>query len=215
MKLTVFGATGGTGALFVQRALAAGHGVTAVARDPSRLASRIAIQHDHLRVVRGDVLEPASVESAVSGADAVVSCIGPTAGGNPVTIYSAGMGNMLRAMRAAGVRRLICVSANPLEVGNGDVLLDRVVLKPIVRAIFKASYADLARMEAEVRASGLDWTIMRPPRLTNRPPTGRYRTAYNRSLPRGRFIARGDLAAAMLGLIDDRKAVHAAVTVAY
>jgi hypothetical protein len=55
---------------------------------------------------------------------------------------------------------------------------------------------------------------MRPPRLTNRPPTGRYRTAYNRNLPRGRFIARGDLAAAMLGLIDDRKAVHAAVTVA-
>jgi uncharacterized protein YbjT (DUF2867 family) len=112
------------------------------------------------------------------------------------------------------VHRLVCISANPLEVGNGDVLLDRVVLKPIVRAIFKASYADLARMEAEVRASGLDWTIMRPPRLTNRPPTGRYRTAYNRNLPRGRFIARGDLAAAMLGLIDDRKAVHAAVTVA-
>jgi uncharacterized protein YbjT (DUF2867 family) len=105
--------------------------------------------------------------------------------------------------------------ANPLEVGNGDVLLDRLVLKPIVRAIFAATYADLARMEQEVRASGLDWTIMRPPRLTNRPPTGRYRLAFDRNLPRGRFIGRADLAAAMLRLLDDPKAVHAAVTVAY
>jgi putative NADH-flavin reductase len=113
------------------------------------------------------------------------------------------------------VRRFMCISANPLVVGNGDALLDRLVLKPVVRAIFKESYADLMRMEAEVRRSDLDWTIMRPPRLTDRPPTARYRVAFDRNLPRGRFISRADLAGAMLRLLDDSQSVHAAVTVAY
>jgi putative NADH-flavin reductase len=211
MKLAIFGATGGTGAQLVQQALAAGHDVTAVARNPAQLQ----LSHEHLRVVRGDVRDPASVAEAVSGQDAVVSCIGGTTRQKPVTLYSAGTGNILNAMRAAGVRRFICISANPLEVGNGDVLLDRLVLKPIVRAIFKDSYADLARMEEEVRGSGLDWTIMRPPRLTDRPPTGRYRIAIDRNLPRGRFIGRADLAGAMLQMLDDPKSVHATVTVAY
>ena len=210
MKMVVFGATGGTGALVVQQALAAGHEVTAATRDPGR----VALRHEHLRIVQGDVLDFASTESAIRGQDAVISCIGGTTGGKPVTLYSAGMANILRAMGGTGVRRLVCVSANPLEVGNGDVLLDRLVLKPIVRAIFKASYADLARMEAEVRASGLDWTIMRPPRLTNRPATAHYRIAYGRNLPRGRSIGRAVLAAAMLRLLGDPKALHAWVTVA-
>lgn len=211
MKLAIFGATGGTGAQLMQQALAAGHDVTAVARDPARLH----VHHDHLSILRGDVLDPDAVEEAVRGQDAVVSCIGGTTGDKPVSLYSAGTGNILRAMRANGVRRLICISANPLVVGNGDALLDRLALKPIVRAIFKESYADLARMEAAVRCSDLNWTIMRPPRLTDRPPTGRYRIAYDRNLPRGRFIARADLAGAMLRLLDEPKSVHAAVTVAY
>jgi putative NADH-flavin reductase len=211
VKLAIFGATGGTGTLLVQQALAAGHDVTAVARTPARLELR----HDHLRTLRGDVLDLASVEEAVRGQEAVMSCIGGTTDQKPVTLYSVGTGNLLRAMRAAGVRRFICISANPLEVGNGDVLLDRLVLKPVVRAIFKESYADLTRMEAEVRRSDLDWTIMRPPRLTDRPPTARYRIAFDRNLPRGRFISRADLAGAMLRLLDDSQSVHAAVTVAY
>jgi putative NADH-flavin reductase len=211
MRLTIFGATGGTGTQLVQLALAAGHDVTAVARNPERLQ----LHHDHLRILRGDVLDPASVDEAVRGQDAVVSCIGGTTGQGTVTLYSVGTGNILRAMQVHGVRRFMCISANPLVVGNGDALLDRLVLKPIVRRIFKESYADLARMEEEVRRSGLDWTIMRPPRLTDRSPTGRYRIAVDRNLPRGRFIGRGDLAGAMLRSLDDPKSVHAAVTVAY
>lgn len=211
MKLTVFGATGGTGAYVVRMALDAGHDVAAIARDPAR----VDIRHDHLRIVRGDVRDYASVGQAVAGQDAVISCIGSTRGQKPVTIYSTGTDNILRAMRAHGVQRFLCISANPLVVGNGDLLLDRVVLKPIVRQIFKESYADLRRMEAEVHRSGLDWTIMRPPRLLNRPPTGRYRVAYDRNLPAGRSIARADLAGALLRMLDDSKAIHAAVTVAY
>ncbi|MGZ3673038.1 MAG: NAD(P)-dependent oxidoreductase, partial [Ktedonobacterales bacterium] len=146
MKLTVFGATGGTGAYVVRMALEAGHLVTAVARNPER----VDIRHENLRVLRGDVLDFASVDQAVSGQDAVISCIGSTRGQKPVTTYSAGTDNILRAMQAHGVKRFLCISANPLVVGNGDLLLDRIVLKPIVRQIFKESYADLRRMEAEV-----------------------------------------------------------------
>jgi putative NADH-flavin reductase len=211
MKITIFGATGGTGGRLLQLALAAGHDVTAVARDPAR----VAIQHDHLRVLRGDALDAATVEQAVAGEDAVISCLGATAREKPVTLYSASADTMLHAMQASGVRRFVCISANPLVVGAGDLLLDRLVLKPIVRRIFRESYADLTRMEAEVRRSGLDWTIARPPRLTNRPPTGHYRIAYDRNLPRGRFISREDLADALLRLLDDPKSIHTAVSVAY
>jgi putative NADH-flavin reductase len=211
MKIAVFGATGRTGAQLVQQALAAGHNVTAVARNPVQLS----LHHDHLSVLRGDVLDPSTVQEAVLEQDAVVSCIGGTTGQKPVTLYSVGTGNILHAMQVHGVRRFMCISANPLVVGNGDALLDRLVLKPIVRQIFKESYADLARMEEEVRRSDLDWTIVRPPRLTDRPATGHYRIAVDRNLPRGRFIGRADLAGAMLRLLDDLKSAHTAVTVAY
>lgn len=211
MRLTIFGATGGTGAQLVRLALAAGHDVTAVARNPSQ----VGVQDDRLRVLRGDVLDPASVEAAIREQNVVISCIGGTSDQHPVTLYSAGTDNLLSAMRVAGVRRLECISANPLDVGNGDVLLDRLVLKPIVRVIFKESYADLARMEAKVRASDVDWTIMRPPRLINRSATGDYRIAFDRNLPRGRFIGRADLAAAMLQMLDNPQSIRASVTVAY
>lgn len=211
MKLTIFGATGGTGAQLVRQALDAGHTVTAVARNPAR----ITLRHDRLDILRGDVLDPTSVEEAVFAQDAVISCIGSTSRERPVTIYSAGMRNILRAMRADGVQRLLCISANPLVIDDGDALLDRLVLKPIVRAIFKAPYADLARMEEEVRDSGFQWTILRPPRLTDQPHTGRYRIAFNRNLPRGRFISRADLADAILKRLDDPTSCRTAVTVAY
>lgn len=211
MKLVVFGASGGTGAHLVRLALDAGHQVTAVVRDPSRMELR----HERLRVLRGDVLDGAAVDNAVSGQDAVISCLGNTSGERPVTIYSAGVDNILRAMRAHGVKRFLCISANPLVLGAGDLPLDQFVLKPIIRQIFKAPYADLMRMEAEIRRSDVVWTILRPPRLLNRPPTGQYRVAYDRNLPRGRAIGRADLAAALLRMLEDPKARGAAVTVAY
>jgi putative NADH-flavin reductase len=211
MRLTIFGATGGTGTFVAQQALVAGHDVTAVARTPAQFT----LQHERLRVVRGDVRDAAAVEAAVHGQDAIVSCIGSTMREQPVTIYSAGMRNILDAMQEGGVQRLLCISANPLLIGDGDLLFDRLALKPIVRAIFKAPYADMARMEDEVRSSGLVWTILRPPRLTNRPLTGHYRMAINHNLPRGRFISRADLADAIVKSLDDPKAVRAWLTVAY
>jgi len=106
MKLLVFGATGGTGRELVKQALAQGHQVTAYARNPDKFGD---ITHAGLQVVRGDVLDPAAVEKAVSGHDAVLSAIG--AGAGRTTLREEGTRNIVRAMQKAGVCRLICQSS--------------------------------------------------------------------------------------------------------
>jgi putative NADH-flavin reductase len=211
MHITIFGASGGTGRQLVQQALAAGHQVTAVARMPARIDS----QHERLRVVRGDVLEPASIAPAVAGADAVVSAIGPVRG-EPTGVQSAGTRNILQAMRDAGIQRLVVVSAAPVNGDDqGTTLPYRRLVKPLLWALFRHAYTDMARMEEEVRNSGVDWTIMRPPRLTDKRRTGRYRLAVNGNLRRGYTISRADLADAILRVLGDPDAVKATIGIAY
>jgi putative NADH-flavin reductase len=125
------------------------------------------------------------------------------------------MRNIIQAMRATGVRRLVAVSAAPLSSDDGDTLPSRLLLKPLLWALFRPVYADMAAMEDEIRQSGLDWTIVCPPRLTDKPPTGRYRTAINRSVRGGYTISRSDLAAAILKLLDDPTSVRATIGIGY
>jgi putative NADH-flavin reductase len=211
LNLLVIGATRHTGNLVMRQALAAGHSVTALARDPAR----IDIKHERLRVVRGDVLDPATLGQAVAGCDVVVSTLGVTSAYRaPTTLYSEGMRNVIKAMRDAGVRRLIAVTAAPLSNDKDDTLPSRVLNK-MMWTFIKEVYSDMARMEDVIRSSGLDWTIVRPPRLTEKPPTGHYRTAVNRSVRGGFTIARADLAGAILKMLDDPESVHAAIGIAY
>lgn len=218
MHLAIFGGTGGTGAALIQAALAARHTVTAPARDPAR----IGISHERLRTVRADVLEPAALPGVVGSADAVVSALGTRPGRQPTTVYSVGVANILAAMRGAGLRRFIGISALPVTPRAEVSVLERRVVYPILYRFFGEGYADMARMEQLLRSghgdggSGdMDWTVVRPPMLTDGPATGRYRTAVNRHLPRARKISRADLAAEMLRLLDDPHALRATVAVAY
>jgi len=211
MKILIIGATRGTGKQMVLQALAVGHTVTALARDPGR----VDIQHERLSVVRGDVMDPDTLAPAISGCDAVVSSLGPTSAyRKPTTLYSEGMRNVIQAMRAAGTRRLIAVTAAPLNRDKDDTLLSRVLNK-VLWTMIKEVYSDMARMEAIIRSSDLDWTIVRPPRLIEKPPTGRYRTTLNGSVRSGYSIARADLAGAMLKMLDDPAAFRAAIGIAY
>jgi putative NADH-flavin reductase len=119
-------------------------------------------------------------------------------------------------MRKAGVGRLLLVSAAGLVADKGDGLLMRYVGKPLIlQRLLKNGFADMRRSEEEVRAGDLEWTIFRPPRLTDKAPTGRYRTAFDISLRHGRTVARADVAACMLGMIADHSAVRRHVSVAY
>jgi putative NADH-flavin reductase len=212
MKLVVFGATGGTGRCIVDQALVSGHDVTAVVRDPEGLPSR----HERLRVVRADVFQGAEIEPQMIGADAVLSALGPSTYRTETTVCSRATESILGAMLETGVRRLACVSAAPVgAVGKEDTLLYRFVARPLLRAVFKGLYEDLDVMEGEVRRSDADWTIFRPPRLTDGPRTGRYRLGHDQNVVGGNSISRADLAEAMLDSLEDPAALRAMFAIGY
>ncbi|MFF4572202.1 NAD(P)-dependent oxidoreductase [Streptomyces sp. NPDC001410] len=210
MKLTVFGATGGIGREIVRQALGAGHQVTAVVRDPARLD----VTGDALEVFRADLTDPQELRAAVAGRDAVLSGLGARSR-KDAGVAARLTRTVLGAMVAEGVRRLLVVSAGPVgPEPENDGFLDRG-MRGLVSAILKDVYADLREMEAELARSGTDWTSVRPPRLQDKPLTGRYRTVVGGFPPRGRFIARADVAHAMLSMIDDMGTVKQGVGVAY
>jgi len=207
MKLVVFGATGGIGSKVVEQALTAGHEVTAVARHPSA----ITLQHERLEVMQGDVLEPGTIQESIAGKDAVISALGAR-NLAPTTVYSEGVANIMQAMQAAQVRRILCISAGGLEPGPR---WQRWIVKPLLWLILKNMYTDLVRMETVVKASGLDWTILRPPTLTNGPRTGRYQAVVNQHLSRGLSISRADVADYMIHHLNDRATYCGTVELAY
>lgn len=224
MNITIFGGTGPTGRELIRLALAEGHTVTAVARNPAALAdlqtrsaaaSRPGPGEAALTVRAGDVLEPDTLAGAVKGAEAVLSALGSRAGRAPTTVYSAGTAHILGAMRAAGVRRLVALTAAPMGRREERSAFERLLDRGLYLA-FGGGYDDMARMEDMLRthAGDVDWTVIRPPRLTNEPATGRYRSAVNSRLDGAWTITRADLARAMLAVVDDPATVHAAVRVA-
>jgi putative NADH-flavin reductase len=208
MKITIFAATGGIGRLAMEQAIAAGHDVTAVARNVASLPASV-------RAVTADLLtaDPATLQDALDGADAVFSGLGPRKQAD-AGVTSRGTETIVRAMKAAGTRRIVVVSAapigtvrapgrpNPPKHDPGDGFFMRHVGNVIAKTLFGQHYEDLAVMEDRLRDSGMDWTIVRPPRLTDKPVTGAYRTAYGRNLRGGVLVSRADVAHLMLGVLS-------------
>ncbi|MFF3317288.1 NAD(P)-dependent oxidoreductase [Streptomyces sp. NPDC003035] len=210
MKLTVFGATGGIGQEIVRQGLAAGHQVTAVVRDPARFT----VEGERLEVRQADLTAPETLRGAVAGRDAVLSGLGARSRAD-AGIAARLTRSVLAAMEAEHVRRLLVVSAAPLgPVPDGHTVLDKTMLA-IINSVLKDVYDDLRVMEGDLAASATDWTSVRPPKLTNKPVTGRYRSVVGGSPPRGRSLARADVAHAMLAMIDDPATVKQGVGVAY
>jgi putative NADH-flavin reductase len=221
MKLTIFAATGGIGRQALEQAIAAGHEVTAVVRNPKKLSREV-------RVVTADLAtpDPAALESAVKGADAVLSGLGPRSA-SEAGIAGQGTRAIVQAMKATNVRRIVVVSAapigtvpspgrpNPPKHDPGDGFFVRNLFSPLIKAALRKHFADLALMEDVLRDSGLDWTVVRPPRLTGKPVTGRYRTAYGQNLRRGLFVSRADVAHLMLRVLRQPETVKQAIGIAY
>jgi putative NADH-flavin reductase len=198
MKLVVFGATGGTGKQLVARGLDAGHDVIAVARKPEAVTTR----HERLRVVQGDVLEPASVERAVAGGEAVLSAIGPANNKQPGTLISEGIQHMIAACEKTGVRRLVFESGLMVGDGTGLGLVSKVGVA-IYRSMYKALCADKRIAEAALRASSLDYVIVRPPALADGPATARYRSGVDIPINAARKMAHADVADFMVKAAAD------------
>jgi putative NADH-flavin reductase len=219
MKLTIVAATGRIGRHLLDQALAAGHDVTAVVRNPAKLSREVPAV-----AVDMSAPEPAALEAAVGGADAVLSGLGPRSRADS-GITAPGTRAIVAAMTATGVRRIVVVSAAPVgtvavpgrprppkhDPGDGPVMR---YLSPMIKAFLREHYADLAVMEDMLRSSGLDWTAVRPPRLTDKPLTGTYRTALDRNIRGGLTVSRADVAHYMLHALDDPATIGHAVGIA-
>src|SRR5215218_6365740 len=209
MKLTIFAATGGIGRQALEQAVSGGHEVTAAVRNPGELSREI-------HVIKADLEapDPAVLEHAVEGADTVLSCLGPRSPSD-AGISSRGTQAIVRAMQKTGVRRIVVVSAAPVSTvpspgrpkpprhDPGDGFFMRNLFAPLTKAALRKPYADLALMEDVIRDSGLDWTVVRPPRLTDKPMGGAYRTGYGRNLKGGFLISRADVAHLMLRVLQE------------
>ncbi len=209
MKLIIFGSTGGIGRNIVAQALNAGHQVTAVARNPSALA----IQHTNLEIVKGDVFQPATFDKVMQGKNAVLSAIGINST-KPTTVYSEGVLNIVKAMQKNGVQRIICVSASAV-VTSPELSFPVRMMTKLLQRILKNMYSDLLKMEQAVKETNLDWTVVRPPKLTNGRLKGKYRFAVNEWLPHCTSISRADLAHFMLQHSNDLNTYKSIIEVAY
>ena len=206
MKIAIFGASGGIGSECLRQALAQGHEARAFVRDPARLAP----QHDsdRLSVVTGDLSAPADVEAAMRGCDAAICALGSRSLG-ATKVRREGTAAIIDAMAKCGVRRLFIISA----MGVGESWPS---LSPFNRFFFafflKAAREDHESQESLVKASGLDWTIVRPSALVDGPGTGDYQIGELIRAATSK-IPRADVAHFILRDLAEKKWIGKAVTI--
>ncbi|SDK32278.1 Putative NADH-flavin reductase [Catalinimonas alkaloidigena] len=206
MEILIFGATGGTGLELVRQAIPAGHRLTAFVRNPQKIQAG-----KGLRVVVGDATKSDDVAKAFDREyDAVVSALG---GGAKAAqqVCSTAIEHILRYMQEVGIARLIAVSSLGVEPEYMPPLFRYVVLPYFLQK----AHDDLTLMETYIRRSLRDWTLVRPPRLTDKSLTGQYRvtTDYAHDLPRR--VSRADLAHFILKCLTERSYVHELPTLGY
>ena len=205
MKLTIIAATGGVGRELLEQAVAAGHDVTAVVRNPGKLSRPV-------RTVTVDLAaaDPAALEPAVAGADAVLSGLGPHSNAD-AGIAAQGTRAIVAAMqrhrraahrrRQRGAGRTVPTRRRPSPPKHdpGDGFFMRHVLSHVANANARQGLRRSRRDGGHPSpSSGLDWTVVRPPQLTGKPLTGTYRTAYGQNLRGGLSVPRADVAHLML-----------------
>ena len=191
MHVLILGATGRTGRHAVREALSRGHRVKAFARDTARLG----LEHARLALFTGDLADAGAVSGAVHGCEAVLCCAGARSPLHRYEAFTRGVRNVLQAMQASGVERLVYQSF--LGVAGGRRQL-RLPFKLLVRLALPGSIADHEENETHIRASGLVWTIVRPPKLTDHPARGDWRSGDDVIAAPFPTIARADVAAFML-----------------
>jgi putative NADH-flavin reductase len=205
-QVLVIGATGRTGLLMVQEALARGFAVTVLARRPEALGEL----QSRVSVVQGDVLDSAAVSRAVAGKDAVLCALGPGRG-SPPTLCSEGTRNLVSAMQAQGVRRLVCITG--ALIGHPQKRLGWLYRR--MRAAQGSALGDRQQQEQLIQGSGLDWTLVRPPRLSEGRVRGLFRAGEDIFIRALAHISRADLAHFMVQQLEDAHFLRRATAIAY
>ncbi len=209
MRILVIGGTGGTGLEVIRQALDRHIEVTAAVRDAGGLGTLA----DRIRTVVCDVFDPGAVADAARGADAGLCSIGARAGflgRGATTVYSRAAAALVAGLPEAGVSRLVfCTSAGVEPHDPGEPLPYRLIAKPL---FLQRAYDDMTAAENVIRASDLEWTLVRPSRLTDAAPTGRCTVSPRFRTPGGKGVARPDVATFMLDQIADLTWTHATPT---
>jgi len=200
MRITVFGATGGTGRRLVEQAIAEGNEVVAYVRNPSKLD----MENEHLTVVQGELTDEELIEKAVKGVDAVISLLGPR-GGSKSKPLTHGIQNIIAAMKKQGVRRLVITSTLSAKDPNDLPDFKTKSLVNLVKVTMHDAYEDIVSTAETVRNSNLDWTIVRLTMLNNKPKSGKVRAGYVGRGDVGTWISRADVADFMLKQVQDTK----------
>lgn len=209
LTLAVFGASGRTGRLLVEQAIAAGHEVRAFVRERSRLP----LEHDRLAIVKGDAYAGENVGRAVEGADAVLSALG-RGKDSPEDLLTVAGDHVTRAMETHGVERFVTLVGAGVRHEDDDVSLGGRLVVGAMKVVARETLTDARDHVAAVRASDLEWTVVRPPRLVDGEHTGEYRTGALTLGPRER-ISRADLADFMLDCVEDDRHVRELPMVSY
>ncbi len=207
MRLLILGATGPTGRNLLDQALAAGHDVTAFAREPSRLT----MTHPRLAIAAGEATNARALESALHGQQAVLSALGA---GNSLRseIASRAVAVLVPAMRAQAVRRIIFLSA----FGVGETCVQASwVQRTFYRTLLRQIFADKAKADAMLRASALDWTLVYATLLTNGARTGTFRVGERLPMKGMAKISRADVAAFMLAQVSSVEWVRRTAVISY
>ena len=200
MKLLVLGATGGTGKHIVRQALEAGHEVTVFVRDRSKTGP----DHPRLRVIEGGLDDSRALSDAMRGHDAVISALGRGYSFKPERLMERSVPVIIGAMKSAGLRRLLFTSALGVGDSFGDApLLARLFFLTLLRKI----YADKLIGDRLIGSSDLEWTIVRPSRMTDGPLTGNYRSGERVVLGTG-TISRADVAHFLLQAANDPRTIR-------
>lgn len=210
MNVLIIGASGGTGRELVSQALAQGHHVKAFVRNPDKFR----LTHERLTLVKGNVLDYKSVESAVKGSDAVVSALGHKRWIVPSKILSEGTANTIRAMESQGVKRFVCETSLGVSDSRGRLGLYYTLF--VIPVIVLFYFLDKGRQERLIKQSNLDWIIVRPGQLTN----GKKRGIYRHGEHVGNYlttvrISRADVADFMLRQLTENTYLRKTVAVAY
>ncbi|MES2612061.1 MAG: SDR family oxidoreductase [Pseudomonadota bacterium] len=208
-RLLVLGATGGTGKLVVAQALARGYAVRALVRSPAKAGGLQGAE-----VIVGDARDEAVLRRGLEGCDAVVSALGtPASPWREVTTLSTATDALVRAMQAAGVTRLVCITGMGAgdSAGHGGFAFDHLIRPLLLRRV----YADKDRQEAIVRASGLDWVLVRPAVLNDRAPRHSVRALTDLAGFHGGSVARADVAGFVLDQVHSDTWLHRAPLVAW
>lgn len=211
MKLLIIGAAGKLGRELVRQGFEAGHAVTALVRrstTPSVFPSDV-------RVVEGNLLDPASLRGAIAGQDAVLAAVASKPGLRQApALYVPGAVSLRSAMEAERVSRVLWVTSAAVE--PEDLAATAVVFRWLIEPLLlRGVYADAAASEAVLRSSALDWTFVRLTQLTDGPRTGRYRVDPRHTPVGGRTISRTDLAAFMIGEVAAPAHVRGTPVIAY